>query len=238
MADVSWTASSSASDLDKVWRIVQLELAKAFNFVIPEFDMLSSKIPRLRINLSARQMILPLDIQEDYGVASIPEGGYEAVPVSPNVVDSEFTWITLHKRFALTRTARHLDQGGNAAAMVMKQIRYQGMKAVQAIHRRIGDYFYGFGTAYMFKVASISTNTVTVKDLYGLSALGSSDYNGHLNRIVKAGDRLAVLNPSGPAMRGADPVASVHASNDTFDDSVDFLLANVSRRNIDVLPWR
>lgn len=217
MAVLSWAPSLSESDLNKVWRIVQLQLAKAFNFQTEEWDILSNRIPRLRINLSARQMILPLDILEGYGTASIPEGGFEAIPSSPNVVDSEFTWITLHNRFALSRTARHLDRGGNQQAMVMKQIRYQGMKAVQALKRRIGDYFYGFSTATVFKVASVSTDTITVKDLYGIAALGAADYNEHLNRIVKAGDRLAIINPTGPALRGTAAVASVHATNPTFD---------------------
>ncbi len=217
MATLSWGPTTSATNLDKVWRIVQLQLAKAFNFVVEEWDILESRVPRMRINLSARQIILPLDINEDYGVASIPEGGWEALPASPNVVDSEFTWITLHKRFSLTRTARHLDRGGNSEAQVMKQIRYQGMKAVQAIHRRIGDYFWGYSSATMFKVTSISTNTVTVKDLYGEAGLGASAYNAHLKRIVKAGDRLAIINPTGPALRGTGVVASVHATNATFD---------------------
>ena len=208
MATISWNATST-SDLDKVWRIVQLQLAEAFNFVTEEWDILSNKVPRLRINLSARQMILPLDIQEDYGVASIPENGWEAVPVSPNVVDSEFTWITLHKRFALSRTARHLDKGGNSAAMVMKQIRYQGMKAVQALKRRIGDYFYGYGTAYVCKVSAIGSDILTPKDLYTVSGLGTVvDWV----RIFKVGDRVGVLNPSGPALRGTAAITAINAS--------------------------
>jgi hypothetical protein len=198
MAVLSWTPTTSATDLAKTWRIVQLQLAEAFNFVVEEFDILSNKIPRLRINLSARQMILPVDIQEDFGVASIPEAGYEAIPVSPTVVDSEFTWITLHKRFSMSRTAKHLDAGGNRQAMVARQIRFQGMKAVQAIKRRIGDYFYGYSTATVCKVSSVSTNDIVCKDLYGVSGLGTA---GEITRMFRVGDYIAVLNPTGPALR-------------------------------------
>lgn len=209
MAEISWTATTSSSDLDKVWRIIQLQLAEAFNFITEEWDIITNRIPRLRINLSARQMILPLDINEDYGVASIPEGGFEAVPVSPNVVDSEFTWITLHKRFSLTRTARQLDRGGNSEAMVMKQIRYQGMKAVQAIKRRMGDYFYGFGTAYTCKISGVATNDLTMKDQYGISGLGAA---ADWIRIFKVGDRIGVLNPTGPALRGTSQITAIDST--------------------------
>lgn len=188
MAIATWTPTLSASDLDKIWRIVQLDLAKAFNFMVEEWDMMSNKIPRLRINLSARQMILPLDINEGVGVASIDAGGYEAMPSSPNAVDSEFTWITLHKRFSAAREARHLDRGGNAQAEVIKQITYQGMKAVQAIKRRVGDYFYGYGTGIVCSISAVTSTTITPKDLYGIAGLGGvADWI----RIFKPGEYIA-----------------------------------------------
>ena len=62
MATVAWTPTTSGTNLDKVWWIVQLQLQQAFNFSYPEWNVLSNKISRMRINLSARQIILPLDL--------------------------------------------------------------------------------------------------------------------------------------------------------------------------------
>lgn len=210
MAFVSYSPTTSGVDLDKVWRIVQLQLVEAFNFMTEEWDILNSKVPRMRINLSARQIILPLDIEDAVGAASIPEAGWEATPSSPNVVDSEFTWITLHKRFSASRTARQLDKPGNQEAMVIKQITYQGMKAVQVIKRRVGDYFYGYGTGVVAKVSSVSTTDVTLKDLYGESGLGAA---ADWIRIFKPGAYLAAYTGS---TQSADhlqvQIASVNAS--------------------------
>lgn len=209
MSVISWNPSLSASDLDKLWRIVQLPLATAFNFISEEVDLLSRKVPRLRINLSARQMILPLDLKEDYGIASIPEGGDEAVPVSPNAVDSQFSWITLHGRFALTRTARHLDKGGNAQAMVMKQIKYQGMKKVQALKRRVRDYVYGFSTGVIAKVSGVAGSVITPKDLYSVSGLGGAD---DWKRVFKVGDRIGVIDPGGPTLDNTEAITAINAT--------------------------
>lgn len=214
MATVAWTPTTSGTNLDKVWRIVQLQLQQAFNFSYPEWNVISNKISRMRINLSARQIIMPLDLNEDYGVASIPEGGWEAVPASPNVVEATLTWITLNKRFSLTRTAKQLDTGGNAAAMVMKQIRYQGMKAVQAIQRRVADYMYGFSTAVMCKINSAAgAPSYTMKDLYGKTGLGTASV--FTPRIFKIGDRIAFLNPTGPALR-----AGIYAITNVVGDTI------------------
>lgn len=220
MATGTYAVTTSKTDVNGLWRKVQTPLQVAAQFMVDEWDMLDD-LENMEVDWSAREITMPLDLNDDVGIASIPEGGYEARPSSPNVVDATLTWILLNGRFTISKTARWIDEK-NRKAMLERQILYQGKKKLQAIARRIGEYFYGFSTAVIAKVSSQSTTTTVLKDMYGVAGLGSTG-STQVSNLFKVGDYIAFLNPSGPALRspGFCYIATVTPATNTITTNVD-----------------
>jgi hypothetical protein len=199
MAAAAYSVLTSKTDVNGVWRKVQGPLQTAAQFMVDEYDMLDD-LKTYNIDWSAREITVPTDLTDDVGIASIPEGGFEARPGSPNPTDATLTWILFNGRFTISKTARWIDQK-NRAAMVERQLAYQGRKKLQALARMIAFYMYGFGTAVMAKVVSDAAAVITIKDLYGIAGLGSTTAPfSVINPFVK-GNAVAILNPTGPALR-------------------------------------
>lgn len=216
MAVATYTPTTSSSDITGVWRKVQTPLQVAAQFMVDEWDMLDD-VPKMNVDWSARLIEMPLDISDDYGIAAIDEGGYEARPASPNPVDATLTWILYNGRFTISKTARMIDEH-NRAAMLERQIVFQGRKKLQAMARRLGFDFYGFSTSLVAKVSSLpGSDEFVLKDAYGISGLHSTNTPYRVTDPFKVGDYVGVLNPSGPALRGIVAVDAVDASTPSID---------------------
>ena len=203
---VSTYGITKIADVNTVWRIVQAPLQVAANFMVPEWDRFG-EVPEFNIDWSGRQIIVPLDLQDDLGVASIPEGGYEARPSSPKPTDGQVSWILLNARITISKTSRWIDQRSRAAQLE-RQLMYQGRKKLQAVARRLAEYMYGFSTGSMAKVVS-GTTTVTLKDAYGIAGLGSTTAPFTVTNPFKKGDFVAFVDPAGPALTSATAIQKI-----------------------------
>lgn len=193
MAQATYSPTTSETDMVKVWRKVQGDLMTGFNFMAEEYEMLDS-LKQFKIDWSAREIIVPIDLNEGAGVASIPEGGWEAVPSSPSVEEITLSWILLNKRFTATLTAQYIDQR-NQEAMIRRQIVHQGKKAVEAIGQTFADYFYGFSTGYIARLetdpgGANTSHTLSLDDGYGVAGI---DTNSFIVDKIKVGDRVALV---------------------------------------------
>lgn len=215
----TYLVSTSKTNVNGVWRKVQAPLQVAAQFMVDEWDMLDS-LKQFDVDWSAREITVPLDLSDDTGIASIPEGGYEARPSSPNPVDGTLTWILLNGRFTISKTARWIDQQ-NRAAMLERQLLYQGQKKLQAVARRVAEYFYGFSTGTMAKVVSDAAGVLTLKDQYGIAGLGSTTAPFAVTNPYRINDWVAVLNPAGPALRGISKITAVTQATPSITISPD-----------------
>jgi hypothetical protein len=182
---------TKTTDLNGLWRKVQGVLRIAANFMYGEFDDLGD-FKNFEVDWSSREITAPFDLNEDVGVASIPEGGYEAEPTSPNVVDASFTWILLNKRFTITKTAKWIQQK-NKGAMISDQMKFQGRKALEAIGRRISVYFYGPASGVLAVVTNAPTGasiTLNLSNAFGQSDLNNAAYIAGLFRV---NERIALI---------------------------------------------
>jgi hypothetical protein len=210
LATATYTPTRSDTDITGVWRKVQTPLQVAAQFMVDEWDMLDD-VPKRQVDWSARLIEMPLDILDDYGIASIAEGGFEARPGSPNPVDATLTWILYNGRFTISKTARMIDEQ-NRRAMLERQIVFQGRKKLQAMARRLAFDFYGFATGYTSKVVSVASDVFTLKDAYGVAGLHSTNTPYRVTDPFTVGDFVAVLNPTGPALRGIADITVVTAA--------------------------
>ncbi len=191
-------------ELVKLYRKVQAKLFTGIKFKSEEFS--DQDQGKFEVDWSAREIVFPVDLNEGGNVASIPEGGWEALPSSPTLDEASVTWIQLNKRFTVTKIAQYIDENQGARPAIKRQFLWQGAKAVQAIAWTYSNYWYGQSTGVQARVSAIAGNVITLKDAYnvvGLASSGSSYDKAYLTRLFKKGERIAVLNPTGPALRGA-----------------------------------
>jgi hypothetical protein len=204
MATATYSVTTSATDLKELWRKVQAGVVVATQFGVEEWNLVQD-LKEFDVDWSAREITFELDITDDINVASIPEGGKEARPASPTVVDANFTWILLNKRFTISLTAQYISQK-MPRAMLENQLKYQSKKAVQAIRRKVGDNFYGFSTGVLAIVnGAPSSDVFTLDSMYGVAGIGDAGENRVVTDLFRVGEYVWVLNPTGPAIRGTQP---------------------------------
>lgn len=235
MATATYNVTSSGTDLQGLWRKVQVStLREAANFMLPEWDDFES-FRNFDVDWSTREITAPFDLQEGSGAASIVEGGWEARPSSPTVVDATFTWIHLNKRFTVSLISRLIQQR-NRAAMLVPQFEHQGKKALQALSYWIADSFYGFSTGVRAKVDASSGAgplVITLKDAYGVAGLGSSEASGpyYVARLFHVDDWIACVRAGALVANSFGRITAVDAENKQITvtySSVPTLAANDS----------
>lgn len=210
MATATYTPTTSGDTLKKLWRKVQGKLQTGLNFVSEEYGF-ARKLKNFEIDWSAREITVPIDLNEGAGVASIAEAGYEARPSSPTVEEITLTWTLFNKRFTASKTAMWIDRH-NPEAELKKQLVFQGMKAVQDLGRHVSDYFYGFTTAVLCETTTAATQSsgaYTLDNLYGVSSLGSARQIADKFRV---GDYVALLDSGSLVTNAIGKVTAVSSS--------------------------
>ena len=194
MATATYNVTTIAN-VNKIWRKVQTAVQQGAEFMSEEWENLE-KLRKFDVDWSAREITVPLDINQELGVASIPEGGFEARPSSVNVEELSLTWILMNARFTVSKTAKWIDQR-NRNAMIERQMRFQAKKKLQAIGRRFGEYFYGFSTGILCDTSTNATQTngiYTLLDAYGLAGLGPAGNNFNVTNFFEVGDYVALID--------------------------------------------
>ena len=216
MAAATYNPTTAVDDLNKLYRKVQGTLVEGMNFHSEEYDMMSD-LEDYRIDWSAREITTPVDLNEGAGVASIPEGGYEAVPSSPTVDEITLSWILLNKRFTATLTSRYIDQRSRGA-MLRRQIVHQGKKAIQALAAQVSDYFYGFSTGVLALTsagqAADTSHTIELVDGYGQAGIDTASF---LVDKFKVGERVALVQGGSLVTNAIGTVTARSKSAGTID---------------------
>lgn len=196
----TYSVTTSSVTLANIWRKVQAGIVVAFQFGVEEWNWLQ-KLKKFDVDWSAREITVELDVNDDYGTSSIPEGGYEAFPSSPTTATATLTWILLNKRLTISKTAQYITQQQGTRGQLESQLRWQSKKAIDGIRRKIGDMFYGFSTG----VQALAGNAVPVlASLYGVSGLGSTGSPVRkVTDVFRVNDNVTFLNPTGPAVRAS-----------------------------------
>ena len=218
MAAASNTITTTSS-LSTLMRQVQTKAYKSANFGYDEWnEFQSGRLGRdFKVAWSTRSITVPLDLAQGYGASSIPEGGYEARPSSPALVDATLSFIMINKRITFSRLAEILRQRSRDA-FIENDLTYQGMKAVESLREKFAMMAYGYSTGTVAKISSISTDDLVLKDMYGESGLGSTSHTRRAVDQFQVGDFIAVLNPTGPALRvgGIVEITAITRSTNTI----------------------
>lgn len=225
----TYTPDRARTELVKLYRKIQTKLFTGIKFKTEEYDAVD--LGKFDVDWSAREILFPLDLNEGGNIASIPEGGWEAMPSSPTLEEATTTWIQLNGRFTVTKIAQYIDEVQGVKPQIKRQFLHQGAKKVQAFAWTYGQYHYGQSTGVQARVLGGTTTIPTLKDAYnvvGLASSGSASDKAYLARMWKVGERVAVLDPAGPALRGIRRITAVDVANGaiTFDSALAGTAAN------------
>ena len=98
-----------STDVTKIWHKVQTKVQQGLNFSSEEWEQLDD-LKQFKVDWTTREILVPLDITEGYGIASIPEGGYEARPSTPAPQELSLSWVLFNGRFTITQTAQWIRE--------------------------------------------------------------------------------------------------------------------------------
>ena len=188
-------------DVSQLWAKAQGKLMLGFNFVTKEFGWVK-EMKELDIDASLREMTFPVDLNEDRGITSLPEGGREAEPMTQNAVDAMVSFIHLNGRFTVSKQARWA-LAADAKAAIKNQLKWEGKKKIEALGRVASDMFYGFSTNYLAQVddsgsalGSATSHTITLKNALGDSSIDGSSTaeKNYIANLFKKGDKVALID--------------------------------------------
>ena len=198
MALATYVPTTSDADLNELWRKVQIGVVEAFGFGVPEWNWVQ-KLKNFDVDWSTREITMELDLDDDINIASIPEGGKEARPASPVAVTATLVWILLNKRFTVSKTLKFISEQQGTRPMLVDQLKWQSKKAVQAIRRRIGEYFYGFSSGTLGHLTANETGgtSMNLDDMYGVSGQGGTSANNRVTDLIRDDEFYAILESNG-----------------------------------------
>lgn len=214
MAQLVQSVTTAATTLNVAYRKMQSGMLKGFQSMSEEWDLLDD-IQDYELTLSAREMTVPIDLNGAGRSAMIAEGGLEKNPVTPGLQELTLTWANLNERWMTTLTARYLDSKGQAG-QVIRQLRLQAMKALEAVSNTVAWQFYGFSTGYACQTstnATSATQTLTLINAFGVSGLGGAAYLASMFTVY---DRIALIRAGVLVTNGIGQITAVDAAAGTI----------------------
>lgn len=214
---------TTVSTLAKGYRKKATKLYTAFKDKVNEFSWVDD-IDDEEIQSSGRENLIPLDIGRGYGAHMVSDGGNEAVTLTRAMNEGSFSFVQANSRFFISTLAKAFDQRAKEA-QIIRQIKYQSKKALEALARRVGLQFYGTSNGYVAENgtnATTTTQTVTMTDGFGDATIDGAAY---LQSLFEVGDRIGIIRASALVSNGL----GVISDNSTvagemivvFDGSVD-----------------
>lgn len=192
---VAYTLSSAETEIYKKTNTDVMEALKSFT---EEWGW-ADDTPDIRLTASANEMRLVVDVNHEVNIASIAEGGYEAVATSVSAENGTLTPIQVNARYSFS-TLEQKGWGPAKAGQIENEIKFKAMKKTQAIAERFGQQFYGYTTATVAVVkttqsAGASQADLPLKDPFGDTGIDDTSANGlaYLSGLFRAGDHIALV---------------------------------------------
>ena len=217
MATATYDATEN-SDVVNIWRTIQTSVHQGFQFMSEEWEQLDF-LKRFKVDVSLRSITVPIDITEDFGIASIAEGAFEARPSSPNVQELSLSIILLNGRFTVSKTAHWVEQH-SAGAMIAKQMKYQAGKKIQAMGRKYADLFYGLSDGVVALVetdpggAATTVTAMKIDDGYGQSSYDNTDW---LMAKFKVNEYIALIRSAALVSDAIGRITAIDTTNRDID---------------------
>lgn len=174
---VSYTTISS---LNKGYRRSTTKLYRTYTRRVAEYGWMD-KIPDEEItpDPSGRENLIPLDAAIGYGAGMIEDGGDETRTETPALIEGSFVYNHCNARFSISLRAQAFDKKARGG-QIIRQIKYQSLKCVEAVMRKYGYMFYGVSTGIVALVSgnpgANTVHTLTLRAAFGQAELVNNTY--------------------------------------------------------------
>lgn len=176
----------------KAWKKIAGKARQGINVLAEELALIESMSPESMP--LGRENLIPVDLNEEVGVALIPEGGMEAEPSSVGLEEAFITPTQYNARFNVPLLVQYVDEG--SSNQIEQQLKLQSKKKVEAIAAKIADDFHGSSSGVLALTntdISGTSGTLTLTAGYGRTGITSPSF---LAEKWKVGERGAVINGS------------------------------------------
>ncbi len=231
MAQLTPAITTAGVTLVKAYRKMQSALLMGFQSMSEEWDLFDD-IPTYDLTVSAREMTVPIRLYSAGRSAMIAEGALEKNPVTPAMEELTLTWANLNERWMTTLTAKYLDSKSQAG-MIIRQLRYQAMEALEAISNTVSWQFYGYSTGVACQTTTIQTGTtgqvLTLANAFGISGLGAA---GYLASMFTVYDRVSLIRGGALVANAIGQITAVDQTNGTITVTWNGAVTSASGDNI------
>lgn len=223
--DVNYT---KVSNLAKGYRRSTTKLYRTYTRRVAEYGWFDN-IADEEIMPSGRENNILLDVAVGTGAHQVDDAGYEGKTDTPELEEGAFVFNHTNSRFSISLRAEAFDKKARGN-QIIRQIKYQSLKCIEAVMRKYGLMTYGFSSGVLALVsdnpASAATVTLTLKDAFGLATLDDPAYLAQMfpidegvgfvraNAIVGIGTVTAVDDVAGTITVDFDGVAVDLAAGD------------------------
>ena len=210
------TQTRAGTEINVAWIKAQSKLLDGYNRKSEEWGWIP-KLKDFEMARSAREMTCPVDLVRAPHAVSIPEGGYEQIAYTPNMLETTVTWSNYNYRFVVTNTARYLDQSGRNN-QIIKQFKYQMRKLVEGMSATISRDFYGFSSGVWAKTSTAATSSSTAYTLIDAYTLTEThaDQASFLGSFFVVGDKVALVRSGSLVTNAIGTVTAVTPATPTI----------------------
>ena len=148
-----------------------------FNFMSPEVKVFQS-VDKDEIDISLREMLFPVDLNETGGVAIVQDFGKLARPSVTGLEEGTGFVRHLNKRFNESTLVRLVNK--SSAAQVVDNFKFKAMKSVKAINKRVALMWWGSSSGIMAltntDITAALSQEITLLSAFGVASLGTPGY--------------------------------------------------------------
>lgn len=206
------------SSLSKAYKRSTTKLYRAYTRRVPEYRWLDD-VPDEDIVPSGRENLIPLDVARGYGASMTQDGGYESRTETPALQEGAFVFVHCNARFAISLRAQALDKAARGN-FIIRQVKYQSIKAIEGVMRKFAYQFYGFSTGVLCKIKTGGTytantvHTILLKDGFGLTTITDPAY---LANMFTIGEGVGLVRTAALVTNALGTVSAVDPVNGTID---------------------
>lgn len=205
---------TKVTDLQKAYKRSTTKLYRIYAKRVPEWEFLDD-IPDEDIVPSGRQNLIPVDIQRGVGAHQADDGGYESQTTTPALAEGAFVYNHTNSRFAISLRAQAFDKAARGN-YIIRQIKYQSIKCVEAAMRKKAYMYYGLSTGYLCQTTTVATGssgTYTLANPFGQSALNSaSTAPAYMANMFAIGEGVALIRAGALVTNAIGLVTAVSTS--------------------------
>lgn len=199
------------SDLNKAYKRSTTKLYRTYTKKVPEYQW-AQDIPDEDIQPSGRENIIPLDVTRGYGAHQADDGGYEGRTETPALQEGVFVFNHTNARFSISLRAQAMDRAARGN-FIIRQIKYQSIKCIEAVMRKWAYQFYGFSTGVLCQNSgsqgAATSHTLTLKNGFGLTQISDKNY---LTGMFTVGEGVALIQGGNLVANAIGTVTAVDAT--------------------------